>query len=30
MAKRIVVLIDGAFLRVKAVKAGKQCDPNLY
>ncbi len=29
MAKRIVVLIDGAFLRLKAVKAGKQYDPTF-
>jgi len=29
MAKRIVVLIDGAFLRVKAAKAGKKYDPTF-
>ena len=29
MAKRIVILIDGAFLRAKAVAAGKTYDPNF-
>ena len=29
MAKRIVILIDGAFLRARTVKAGKKYDPTF-